>query len=212
MKNKTFPAIMAITMGSLSACNFGPSAVRQPTINAANAGSTAIETFDKNGDGKLSGDELDSVPGLKAALARIDKDGDKAITAAEISERVNVWQQMRTGLTAFEFVVTLDGTPLSDATVTFQPEAFLGDSLKAAVAVTNGYGRGGATIPKDQRPDPTWPPGVQIGLYRVQVSKIVNGKETIPAKYNGNTVLGQEVAPDVAEIANRNVSYVLNSK
>jgi hypothetical protein len=36
--------------------------------------------------------------------------------------------------------------------------------------------------------------GVQPGLYRVEVSKMVDGKETIPSKYNTETTLGVEVA------------------
>jgi hypothetical protein len=37
---------------------------------------------------------------------------------------------------------------------------------------------------------------VQPGLYRVEVSKMVNGKETIPSKYNTETTLGVEVAQE----------------
>ena len=37
-------------------------------------------------------------------------------------------------------------------------------------------------------------PGVACGLYRVEISKLVGGKETIPAIYNTDTILGQEVA------------------
>ena len=203
---------LALVSLPVAACSYGPSAVNQPTINASHASSLAIETYDKNGDGIVSGDELDQAPALKAALQRLDTDGDKAITADEVMARVKVWQGMRTGLTSFEFAATMDGSPLTEATVTFEPEGFLGDQIKAATATTNVYGRGMATIPKDQRPDPTWPPGMHIALYRVKISKVVNGKETIPAKYNTNTILGQEAALDVAEIANRHVVYALSSK
>jgi hypothetical protein len=34
----------------------------------------------------------------------------------------------------------------------------------------------------------------------------------IPPQYNESTILGQEVAPDVPEIANRQVVYALKTK
>jgi hypothetical protein len=75
------------------------------------------------------------------------------------------------------------------------------------------FGSGGPSIPKELRPDPkTTPPGIQVGLYRVKISKMVGGKETIPRKYNDQTTLGQEAALDVPEIANRRVIYSLTTK
>jgi len=38
--------------------------------------------------------------------------------------------------------------------------------------------------------------GVGLGLYRVRISKKVDGQETIPARYNTETELGVEVAQD----------------
>ena len=38
-------------------------------------------------------------------------------------------------------------------------------------------------------------PGVHLGLYKVLVSKVIDGKETIPAKFNTATTIGIEVAP-----------------
>ena len=53
----------------LASCSFGPSRVAQPGINASRAGSLAIETYDKNGDGMVSGDELEHAPALKVRYA-----------------------------------------------------------------------------------------------------------------------------------------------
>ena len=202
-------ALFAIPFTS---CNSGPSRVGQPSIDASGAGSRAVEAYDKNGDGIVSGSELDSAPTLKAALPRLDTNSDKGVSAEEVSARIDAWKGMRTGLTTFAFTVTLDGSPLSDAVVTFEPEPALGESIKPAIATTNQTGSGRASIPKEQRPDPTSPPGMHIGMYRVKVSKMVGGKELIPAKYNTDTILGQEVAPDVSEIANNRVIYTLSTK
>jgi hypothetical protein len=195
-----------------ASCVDGPAAVNQPSIDSSSAGSAAMEQYDTNGDGRVSGDELDKAPGLRAALARLDTNGDKAVDAEEVAARVEVWQGMESGLMSFRFRVLLDGSPLGGATVTFEPEPFLGEEIQAAVGQTNDYGAGGATIPKEKRPDPTTPPGMHLGLYKVRISKAAGGKEVVPARYNEQTVIGQEVAYDVSEIANNRVVYALKSK
>jgi hypothetical protein len=119
---------------------------------------------------------------------------------------------MEVGMTLLRCRVTLDGEPLSNAKVVFEPEQFLGDEIKAAVGETNGYGDAGPVIPPEQRTDPRLPGGAHIGLYKVRISKIVNGKEMIPARYNSETILGQEVSYDDPEIKNRNMSFALKSK
>jgi len=208
----TFVAAAALLALASGSCSSAPSRVHPPGINASSASSEAIELYDTNGDGSVGGEELEKAPGLKAALASMDKNSDKGIDAAEIAKRIETWQATRIGLMTFGFTLSLDGSPLEGATVTFEPESFLGDDIKAAVATTDMFGTGSPTIPKDQRPDPTAPPGVQVGVYRVKISKLQGGKETIPAIYNTETILGQEVAMDVGEIANRRVVYAMKSK
>jgi hypothetical protein len=203
----------AISMVALSiaACNYGPPAVKQPSIDASDAGDLAMEQYDTNGDGRVAGEELEKAPGLKAALPRMDADADGAVTADEVAARIGQWKKMGIGLMSFGFTVTLNGSPLPDATVTFEPELFLGDDIKLATCTTNPFGSGSATIAKEDRPDPSYPPGMQLGLYKVKISKMDGGKEIIPARYNEATVLGQEVAQDVSEIASQRVVYALKT-
>jgi hypothetical protein len=196
----------------MSSCNYGPPAVEQPAIDPSDAAELAIEQYDTSGDGIIAGDELDRAPALRTALARLDSSGDGGVAADEIERRIRQWQEMRTAVSLFAFTVTLDGSPLIGASVTFEPEEFLGGEVKAAGCATNDFGRCGATIPDDQRPDPTTPPGMHFGLYRVKISKVVGGRETIPARYNDKTTLGQEVAADVPEINNNRVVYALTTK
>jgi hypothetical protein len=186
--------------------------VRPPDISTSAAGREAIAQYDTNGDGVVGGAELEKAPGLKAALPRMDANQDKAVDADEVAARIGQWQEAGIGLMSFGFRVTLDGSPLADALVTFEPEEFLGDDVKPASCTTTSAGVGGATILEADRPDSTWPAGMQHGIYKVKISKVVGGKETIPAKYNEATVLGQEVAQDVDEIANRRVVYALSTK
>ena len=54
-------------------------------------------------------------------------------------------------------------------------------------------------------------PGIYVGLYRVRISKKVDGKETLPARYNTATELGREIAANIRD--NRgNVIFHLTSK
>jgi hypothetical protein len=53
------------------------------------------------------------------------------------------------------------------------------------------------------------PGGLQLGFYKIRVSKKVNGKEMVPEKYNTATTLGHQVAMDDADLA-RSQKMALN--
>jgi hypothetical protein len=192
------PSLVLVSLAgaALASCNSGPARVTQPYISAGAAGSAAMDEYDTNGDGAVSGDELEKAPGLKAALSNLDKDGDSQVTATEVTERVQAWQNQNTGLTNVRCLVIMDGRPLSGAEVVFEPESFLGGEIETAVGMADSSGTVSPVIPKDQRPTPQTPPGLRLGLYKVRISKIVGGKETVPARYNADTTLGQEVSAD----------------
>jgi len=204
--------VVSLSSLFLVSCSSRPPAVSGPDIDPESAASAAIEAFDVNHDGALSGDEFAKSPALGSALKRIDTNADGSASADEIAQRIGNWQASGIALTSFGFTVTLDGRPLEGATVTFEPEAFLGDSIKSASCQTNVSGGGGASIPKEMRGDPSDPPGMHLGFYKVKISKLVDGAETIPAKYNTETVLSQEVALDVPEMMNNRVVYALETK
>jgi len=167
--------------------------------------------YDKNGDGVISGDEFNHAPALKEALPRLDTNGDNGVSADEIAARVIAWKAMQIGMTSFRCHVALDGEPLVGATVTFEPEPFLGEDIKTAIGVTNPFGDAAPAIPKEQRPDPKLPGGIHLGLYKVRISKIVNGKETLPARYNAQTTLGQEVSNDDPAVQRMNMTFDLKT-
>jgi hypothetical protein len=71
------------------------------------------------------------------------------------------------------------------------PEKFLGPDFRPFTAVTDRIGTG--TLQ-----DKSFGEVIPLGFYRVEVSKKNSAdQETIPTRYNMNTVLGQEIAPDV---------------
>ena len=199
------------TRAAALGCSGGPSAVTPPSINAGSAASSAMELYDKNSDGAIAGEELAAAPALKAAMETLDVNKDGSVQEEEIVQRIEAWQKSNAGLSTIAAVVTMNGQPLEGATVTFDPEPFLGEGMKQAVGVTSRLGGVSPIIPKENRPDPSWPAGLQLGLYRVRVSKQANGAETIPAIYNTETTLGQQVSPDDATIGANRVKFDLKS-
>lgn len=195
-----------------SGCSRGPTPVRQPTIDAAAAGRDALARYDTDGNGLIAGVELDAAPALKAALARIDTDQNGGVSAAEVAERVQAWKQMRTGLASVRCHVTLDGKPLAGASLVLEPESFLGTHVKPASGETNPFGDVSPSVSAEDLPDPSLPGGVHFGLYRVRISKRMDGRETLPARYNSETVLGQEISYDDPGMAANDIRFKLESR
>jgi hypothetical protein len=210
--------LLGVVAASLG-CLGGPKRVLPPYIDAKAAGLKAIEMYDTNKDGFLSGKELDQCPGLKAACissGRVPPTVDPArtgrITAEMITERIRAWQATKIGRRMIQCTVYYNGQPLEGADVNFVPESFLGPNMKTASGVTDRNGIAMLTIPLEgERPLPGVPPG----FYRVEITKPAKpakpGKPgepaeparpglNIPAKYNTETILGHEVAMDAADM------------
>ena len=105
--------------------------------------------YDTNGDGSISGKELDKCPGIKGAIEHYDIKHDGKITAAAIAVRIREWQETKLGTTATKVRVLLDGQPLEGATVTFEPEPFLGPHVATASGQTAKNGAALLTIATD---------------------------------------------------------------
>jgi hypothetical protein len=206
----TTGALGASLLAGLAGCSSGPGRVSQASISASGAASEAMTAYDKDGDGFIAGAELDAAGSLKAAMETLDADKDGKVSEAEIQQRIEAWQAKGAGLTSILCNVTLDGKPLDGATVTFEPEAFLGGDVKTAIGQTAG-GSAAPSIPKADRPNPDWPPGIQFGFFKVRVSKQVDGKETVPAKFNSETTLGAQVATDDPSFLKQGYKFDLKS-
>ena len=161
------------------------------------AGAEAIKMYDANHDGKISGEELDKCPALKAALAQIDPAGKGEITADMIDARVRDWVDSKLARMTISCTVLRNGKPLPGATVKFVPEKFLGPNVQPGTGKTDTHGIAMLSVALSGRE----PPGMGPGLYRVVITK--EGAE-IPEKYSteANTVLGREVARDAEGIQN----------
>ncbi len=167
----------------LTGCDSKPARVSQPSYSSA-AGAAAIEAYDSNADGAISGNEFDRVGALRAAIASVDADGDGRITADEIDARINAWKESKVGQMAAIVEVKLDGKPLPNAEVVFDPEPFVGSNLPSGTGTTETDGMAGIA-------QKSGTPGMPCGFYKIRVT---SPDRKIPAKYNSETTLGCEVA------------------
>jgi hypothetical protein len=152
----------------------------------------AIAQFDANGNGTIEGRELDSCPGLRAAFERLDPKGSGRVTAKMIAARIDAWFDSHLGRMSIACTVTHNGKPLKGALVKFVPEKFLADFYaRTAKGETDSNGQATISVPTSGMADD--PRGVPPGFYRVEITKL---GENIPATYNTDTILGQEVAMD----------------
>jgi hypothetical protein len=163
-----------------------------PETDTDAAGKAAIEQYDADRDGKISGAELDKAASLKSTMKLIDADGDKALTAEEIANRIRSWQKSPTlrTRTPIHCIVYRNKEILPDAEVKFMPEKFMGDKIPVAHGKTNAAGSAVLVVDNSQPDDP---PGVGPGFYRVEITK--EGEE-IPAKFNAETIFGVDTTMD----------------
>jgi hypothetical protein len=149
-----------------------------------------MKLYDINLDGYLDSKELEKSPGLKAALAHIDKNRDGKISKQEIADRIKSWADSRAGRVPFHVRAAHNGKPLVGALVVLVPESFLGDTLKSGSGTTSDTGTAVISTSNDVNHSVH---GMSPGFYRVEITK---DGEPIPATYNRETTLGVEVCSE----------------
>lgn len=190
-------AFLVVVPLFLAACLYRPPRVEMEGLNPSGISAAAIQQYDRDGDGALSKAELAECPGMLKAIELYDRNSDGKVTGGEIADRINLWQEHKTASMSVSCGVNLNGKPLDGGTVEFVPEEFFGDALHSA----SGEIQGGFAIvsvdPSLLPPDQADLLGVHPGVYKV---KITHPTIKIPAKYNTETTLGQEVALDNPEM------------
>lgn len=129
-----------------------------------------METYDANGDGLLSPDELKPCPALLANLSKYDGDGDGRISRDELVGRFDKLFVRGADLTSITCTVTDGRRPVAGAKLKFIPEAFLGDKVAPADGVTDSSGAATMAMSDSDLPDEMkGKPVAQVGIYRVEV-------------------------------------------
>jgi hypothetical protein len=201
-----------VSLAICGGCDPKPDRVKPVDYQPARQSNKAMDLFDVNKDGKISGTELDKAPGLKAALTILGAGKDKAVTQEQIKNRIQKWKDSIIGRMTVNCTVTRNGNPLEGATIKFVPEQFLADDFKGkdgalliGIGKTNGMGSTTITWPTTPGPNGD-PSGIGPGIYKIEVTK---DGEPIPTKYNTATVLGQEISQDNIELQ-RGLKYNLS--
>jgi hypothetical protein len=148
----------------------GGSRAAPPKVDPRAAAAEAIRLYDKNGDGSLDELETGACPAIKRAREGYDKDGNGKISQDEISQHLESIYSVGVGLLEVQCTVLRNGRPLSGATVRFIPEPFLGGDLQTAIATTDADGVAIPSIPAEKLPGRLRNASLmQVGLYRVEI-------------------------------------------
>ena len=184
----------AVALLAAAGCGQG-AAPPPPPLDPAAIAARAIAALDANQSGALEAAEIAQSHGLRSGLSKIDANGDGILTAAEIEQRLRRYDEFPVANLPLGCVVWIDGRPLAEGDVRLVPEPFFGDSRQVVLGRSDEHG----TV--DFRAEGNDAFGVPQGLYRIEISKTdAAGNETLPARYNTQTQLGQEVAFDRREI------------
>lgn len=209
--NGPIACLFVVALATLAGCGRGPSRVAAPTWDPEGAASRAIEMYDKDGDSKLSDEELADVPGLKYCAKLLDSpqdkgDGDGLLSREEISRRIQLYRDSRTAWTQFNCRVSLGGRPAVGAQVKLVPEPFLGEGI---IVPATGIVREDGSAMLDGGAEGIRMPVVRIGMYRVEIT---SDRLKIPAKYNTATTLGVEVPPVQDLVSPSGVTFNMTTK
>jgi hypothetical protein len=175
-----------LALALLAGCSKAPSRIDAAGISSGSAAAAAIAEYDSDGDGAISGAELDKAPALKAALKVLDTNNDQKITADEIAAEIDKWAAGRVAFLEADCTVTMDGRPLAGATVTLTPEKFLGETVHPATGTTDRSGRVRLSVAPEFLPSPNLK-GIQCGFYKVAIT---HPTQKIQAQFNTATTLG----------------------
>lgn len=185
--------VITSTAWLLVGCSNRPARVPAPRINPTAIADAVFERADADRDGSLRAAEQQAVPAIGMAAGRFDRDADGAVSREELRAWLEAVRDSRVAITQLEIVVGHRGRPLSNATVRLVPEAFMGNEVKVAEGVTDSDGLAVMMMPEAKYP------GVNCGLYRVEITGTGNDGKPLPERMNAATTLGVAVGAGVPE-------------
>jgi len=131
--------------------------------------------------------DLDKLPAIAFGRVVLDTDKDKKVSQAELIKWLEEVRDSKVAITSVAFQVSHKGKPLSGAEIRLVPEACMGGGIKEASGKTDQSGMSMVTIPGSEYP------GVNCGLYRVEITGNGNDGKPLAAKYNSQSTLGVPV-------------------
>lgn len=131
--------------------------------------------------------DLDKLPALAFGRVVLDTDNDKKVSQAELVKWLEEVRDSKVAITSVAFQVSHKGKPLSGAEIRLVPEACMGGGIKEASGKTDQSGMSMVTIPGSEYP------GINCGLYRVEITGTGADGKPLAAKYNSQSTLGVAV-------------------
>jgi hypothetical protein len=181
-----------VIIAGLAGCRNGARGVASLDAEAAATG--AMLQWDKNGDMRIAGIELDASASLRAGIHAYDANLDGAVSRDEFAQRIVAIQKLPRGNTIFRCQVLRQGRPLVGAQVRLVPESFLIPAIAPASGATDQYGQCLVLIEAmDWSERERLNYGLDCGLYRVEIT---HPELAIPPRYNTASELGVDVALD----------------
>jgi hypothetical protein len=134
-----------------------------------------------------SSGDLNKLPAIAAGRIVLDTDKDKKVSQAELVKWLEEVRDSKVAITSIAVQVSHKGKPLSNAEIRLVPEACMAGGIKEASGKTDQAGMSMVTIPGSEYP------GVNCGLYRVEIKGNGNDGKPLAAKYNSQSTLGVAV-------------------
>jgi hypothetical protein len=189
------PALTGLALACLVVGCSKPNHPEVLTFDAAEVTSRAMAQLDSNQDGQLDKDELkQQSPGLYKSRKLVDANRDGSLGKDELQRRLQTYIDEQLAIVPQPISIRSGGRPLAGATVELVPEEFMAEIVEPATGETDGEGIAYPSIELDEEITKWGSGGFRSGVYRVKVSKKnAAGEETIPKKYNVETILGIEV-------------------
>ena len=165
----------------------------QVSVSPDAAATQAISLYDANNDGAIDAEEAASCSPLASSIRSYDADGDGRLASDEIANRLRQLFDSSSNLTEVSLTATLNGHPLSGATVRLRPVDFLANVIPPAEGETDDAGVARPTIGDERLPDDfRGLPLVHHGLYYVEIT---HASQKLAERYNSASELGFEVNP-----------------
>jgi hypothetical protein len=175
---------LLIVMLSIGVIGCGGGVDKQLSREAApvDAAAGAVQTYDKDGDGQISAEELKDAPALAAGAMRIDSNQDGMLSKDELQARFEAYEN-HSDLIAVAVNVAAKRRPLPGATVTLTPEPYMGEGLQSYTGVTT---EGGSCQLQGTE---MALPGLPIGFYQAHI---------VQQELGIDKIVGCEIADDAS--------------